>query len=29
MDIKTAPPGVYFVEVRIGEDVFRKRIVKQ
>ena len=29
LDIKAAPPGVYFVEVRIGEDVFRKRVVKQ
>ncbi|WP_461148338.1 T9SS type A sorting domain-containing protein [Spirosoma pulveris] len=29
LDIKTAPPGVYFVEVRIGEQVFRRRIVKQ
>ncbi|ADB40203.1 M43 family zinc metalloprotease [Spirosoma linguale] len=29
LDIKTAPPGVYFIEVRIGEQVFRRRIVKQ
>ncbi|WP_460969621.1 M43 family zinc metalloprotease [Spirosoma migulaei] len=29
IDLKTAPPGVYFVEVSIGEQVFRKRVVKQ
>lgn len=28
-DLKTEPGGVYFVEVRIGEDVFRKRVLKQ
>ncbi|UFH56090.1 M43 family zinc metalloprotease [Spirosoma sp. KNUC1025] len=28
-DMKSSPGGVYFVEVRIGEQVFRKRIVKQ
>lgn len=29
LDLKTAPAGVYFVEVRIGEQVFRRRVVKQ
>ena len=29
LDIRSASGGVYFVEVRIGEQVFRKRIVKQ
>ncbi|QDK78140.1 PKD domain-containing protein [Spirosoma sp. KCTC 42546] len=29
IDLKTAPPGVYFVEISIGEQVFRKRVVKQ
>ncbi|AUD05498.1 M43 family zinc metalloprotease [Spirosoma pollinicola] len=29
LDIKYAPTGVYFVEIRLGEDVFRKRVVKQ
>ncbi|GAB3552765.1 M43 family zinc metalloprotease [Spirosoma fluminis] len=29
LDLRSAPGGVYFVEVRIGEQVFRKRIVKQ
>ncbi|GAB4021053.1 hypothetical protein GCM10028773_28390 [Spirosoma koreense] len=29
LDMKSSPSGVYFVEVRIGEQVFRKRIVKQ
>ena len=28
LDMKLSPAGVYFVEVRIGEQVFRKRIVK-
>ncbi|GAB4045974.1 M43 family zinc metalloprotease [Spirosoma litoris] len=29
LDLRTAPPGVYFVEISIGEQVFRKRVVKQ
>ncbi|MVM40819.1 PKD domain-containing protein [Spirosoma sp. HMF3257] len=29
LDLKTAPTGVYFVEVTIGEQTFRKRVVKQ
>ncbi|GAB3799868.1 hypothetical protein GCM10028819_24080 [Spirosoma humi] len=29
LDLKTAPTGVYFVEVRLGEQVFRRRVVKQ
>lgn len=29
LDLKSSPGGVYFVEVRIGEQVFRKRVVKQ
>ncbi|GAB2602053.1 hypothetical protein GCM10027190_57130 [Spirosoma areae] len=29
LDLKTAPGGVYFVEIRVGEQVFRKRVVKQ
>jgi PKD repeat protein len=29
LDLKYAPSGVYFVEVRLGEAVFRRRIVKQ
>ena len=29
LDLKTAPGGVYFVEIRIGEEVFRTRVVKQ
>ena len=29
LDLKTAPGGVYFVEIRIGDEVFRKRVVKQ
>ncbi|WP_420147975.1 M43 family zinc metalloprotease [Spirosoma sp.] len=29
LDLKLSPPGIYFVEVRIGEQVFRKRILKQ
>ena len=29
LDMKASPGGVYFVEVRIGEQVFRKRIIKQ
>ncbi len=29
LDLKNAPGGVYFVEVRMGEQVFRKRVLKQ
>lgn len=29
IDLKYAPSGVYFVEVRLGEAVFRRRVVKQ
>lgn len=29
LDLKTAPGGVYFVEVRLGEAVFRRRVIKQ
>ncbi|MBD2751448.1 M43 family zinc metalloprotease [Spirosoma validum] len=29
LDLKSSPAGVYFVEIRIGEQVFRKRVVKQ
>ncbi|GAB4039018.1 M43 family zinc metalloprotease [Spirosoma gilvum] len=29
LDIRTSPGGVYFVEIRMGDEVFRKRIVKQ
>ena len=29
LDVKTEPGGIYFVEIRIGEDVFRKRVLKQ
>lgn len=29
LDLKSSPGGVYFVEIRIGEQVFRKRVVKQ
>lgn len=29
LDLKSAPGGVYFVEIRIGEQVVRKRVVKQ
>ncbi|GAB4038256.1 M43 family zinc metalloprotease [Spirosoma jeollabukense] len=29
LDLKSSPGGVYFVEIRIGEDVYRKRVVKQ
>ena len=29
LDLKYAPSGVYFVEVRLGEAVFRRRVVKQ
>lgn len=29
LDMKTAPGGVYFVEVRIGDEVFRKRVIRQ
>ena len=28
LDLKSASGGVYFVEIRIGEQVFRKRVVK-
>ena len=29
LDLRASPGGVYFVEIRIGEQVFRKRVVKQ
>ncbi|CAN5205346.1 hypothetical protein BH09BAC4_BH09BAC4_02710 [soil metagenome] len=29
LDLKASPGGVYFVEIRIGENVYRKRVVKQ
>lgn len=29
LNIQSTPGGIYFVEVRIGDQVFRKRIVKQ
>ena len=29
LDLRTAPGGVYFVEIRMGEAVFRRRVVKQ
>ncbi len=29
LDLRASPGGVYFVEIRIGEQVFRKRIIKQ
>lgn len=29
LDLRNAPSGVYFVEVRLGEAVFRRRVVKQ
>lgn len=29
LDIRNTPEGVYFVEIRMGDEVFRKRIVKQ
>ena len=29
LDLKSAPGGIYFVEIRMGDEVFRKRIVKQ
>ncbi|GAB3960666.1 hypothetical protein GCM10028805_58320 [Spirosoma harenae] len=29
LDLKAVSGGVYFVEIRIGDEVFRKRIVKQ
>jgi hypothetical protein len=28
IDLKSAPGGIYFVEVKIGEQVFRKRVLK-
>ncbi len=29
LDLRSSPGGIYFVEIRIGEQVFRKRVVKQ
>ncbi len=29
LDLRTMPGGVYFVEVQIGDDTYRKRVVKQ
>jgi PKD repeat protein len=29
LDLRNSPGGVYFVEIRIGDAVFRKRVVKQ
>ena len=29
LDLQSAPGGIYFVEIRMGDQVFRKRVVKQ